>query len=526
MSKFIKYTHLESGPFTKTNNRCQIVFDADGVTNLRDSYLDVVCRFKDSNNVFIKNNEVFLGDHVSRVSYSPSALIKHITLSTESTGIVEENRYVNRYNQTMRQYTMTKEELESLEVFGYRKVEVEENEEAHLMVPLREILGSAMASNYPNQRLGKSTLKIEFEDVLQVFYSSPKPFFNVPQLSLARINNSANPNTLSVSQISTTATFDSAETFKQYYAKDTPVTVVSTTNAINHQSVVTATAYDTTNKTGIITLASSFDIHASTDVQDLKVNTSATGVTPFTNTTLTNSGDTLTQLTTTSKTLHENVAYYIAFRVNQNYYMVHQAPKTISESGGNTILTFAKPLYTASSNGQTVANIQIMATPEFLDYEIADVELVLNKPNKYSVPKSFSYATWQVESVNQPATTDYRRQFEVDPSCSKVYFMTPVNHLVSVNDNMESYRASINGFDTTNRDVVVAPNSALYQDKLIGCIANLRSLNPLNGSSNVLVVPEEMPMTGQENVLQLRAKYSQACTAKVVYLFKIVNRSI
>lgn len=524
MSKFIKYTQLESGPFTKSNNRCQIIFDANGITNMRDSYLDITCRFKDSNGAYVKHNRVYLGDHDSQCHYSPSALIKHMTLTTEASGILEENRFINRFNQTMQQYTMTSEELQSMQIFAYASTELEDNDDAHLMIPLKEVLGCGSVNNYPNQRLGKSTLKIEFEDVVNVAYINGKPFYQFNDIGLANVDNSADANPLDVSQITTTSTFADKDTFESLFEIGDTVHVFNQATTIDYTPSIMDRTYDASNKTGSITLSASFTVPANTDEATLGVSTTGTPYASFNNI---NNTMSITQITyaNTDKSFSTNISYYIAFKNGTEYYMVHQAPSKVDVAGGNTTLTFSKPIFTATAN-TNVVEIQVMAQPEAVDYEVSDIELVLNKPDKFTVPKSMAYSTWQVESVNQPTTTDYRRQFEVQPNCTKLYLMTPTTRLVSQTDSMESYRASINGFDTTNRDVGVYPNSPLYQDKLISTIPSLRALNPNNGKLDILTVPEQMPMTGQENVMQIRAKYSAACTAKVIYLFKVLTRSV
>ena len=517
---------MESGPFTKSNNRCHITFDANGVTNMRDSYLDVRCRFKDGSSTVVTHNKVFLGDGTTRCQYSPSALIKHITLSTESTGIMEENRFINRYNQTIQQYTMTQEEMQSLQIFGYGEAEIESDDETHLMIPLREILGCGIATNYPNQRLGRSTLKIEFEDVLQVAHNIPKPYFNFADVSLAEKDNSGGADALSVSQVTTTATFDSWETFQAIFEKGTTVTVDNSYNTLDHDTEVTALHFDDTNNTGTITLKTPFTVGAGVNENTLTITVAATPYATFNDINNTQSVSSITYANT-DKVFSTQFATHIAFKAGTEYHMVHQAPKTVVKDTTNntTTLTFNRPIFTASAD-TNITNIQIETAPVALDYEVTDVELVLNKPNKFSVPKSFPYSTWQVESVNQPSTTDYRKQFEIQPNCSKVYLMFPTSTLVSDMEGMKSYRASINGFDTTNRDIVVAPNGALYQDKLISCVPGLRALDPTNGITNVLTIPENMPGTGQENVVQVRAAYNPACAAKVMYVFKVLNQSV
>lgn len=535
MSKFVKYTHMEAGPFTKTNNRIHIPFDADGVSNFKDSFLDVKLSFIKQNGSACEGLIQF-GDQATSCTYDTSCLFKHVTLSSDKAGIIEENRFNNIRQQTMKQYNVSKEQRQSSVVFGDNQILIEDGKDIHVKVPLERLLGCGNTQVYPNARMGKSTLKLETEDVLQIANNSSLPHYTFTS-PIEAIDNSGNNAPLDVTQITLTKVFGSdTSTRNDIFKVGNTISIVG--NTLNLLRTISNVTFNGTNN-AVLTIPT-ITIPATTNANALVLTqTAANPRTGFVN--LQNTGaqpadvSQLFYVTATypNANLNTNTVYNLIYNIQDGatttVYVEQIRIKSVAVNPNDaiqTLVTLQHPLSNQIPGGGLATGMSLINIPEQVDYSIDDIELILSKPFKYNIPNQFNYITYGLEMVNMDAVSDFRKQFEIQANCSEIYILSPTSTLVSVRDNMSSYRNSINGFDRTDRDVDVSLFGPLYMDTLVNCLPDLRNLEPFNGDDQVFIVPERMPETGKENVIAVRQRFSQAATAKVLYVFKVLQMTV
>ena len=156
-----------------------------------------------------------------------------------------------------------------------------------------------------------------------------------------------------------------------------------------------------------------------------------------------------------------------------------------------------------------------------LQYEITDIDLVLNKPFKNMADSgAFAYTTYHLENINQDAQTDYRKQIDTEGNAIALYLMTPANDSLISTNAPTAYRVAVDYIDTTNRNIV--PNEALYNDRVLQHIPGIRNL-PQN---NEFVIAEPLPADGKTHTVQLRANYANAPNNVVLYAFKEIAVSV
>lgn len=154
------------------------------------------------------------------------------------------------------------------------------------------------------------------------------------------------------------------------------------------------------------------------------------------------------------------------------------------------------------------------------------VKAYSSQPNK-----QLQYSYWKTECVNIPTgTANFVRLFQVDGSCRNAFaIIKKTDNLLSVADNLGSYRWRINNYDKTLRDIVV--DSSLEQDNIIATMNNsdivsLRSVQSLQKQygdfGDFIVIPmSSVPMDGLQKTLMLTLNYSTPTGSdKILYLAK------
>jgi hypothetical protein len=119
--------------------------------------------------------------------------------------------------------------------------------------------------------------------------------------------------------------------------------------------------------------------------------------------------------------------------------------------------------------------------------------------------KQFQYETYSVEQTNQPATLQYRKQFQLEADAMSFVYMTPLDSLIGEQNLSASYRWTLNNIDLTNRNIPINRNTSgsLYYDRLLMNVDGIQQLNPSPvGNLLATVYPERAPM-GQNNMAEL-----------------------
>ena len=147
---------------------------------------------------------------------------------------------------------------------------------------------------------------------------------------------------------------------------------------------------------------------------------------------------------------------------------------------------------------------------------------------------SIPFVSWIVERVNMPtvsADSKYVDLIELHPNCRQVMIMVPdpagSNPLLSLQDNQQNYRFSLDTIYTTSRAIV--PHDALYYDRLIqGLVNSQQAINNYVGATNPVIWCQDVPVDGRSHQLQYEFNQnSNAGTAnKVMYVFQCINKVI
>ena len=145
--------------------------------------------------------------------------------------------------------------------------------------------------------------------------------------------------------------------------------------------------------------------------------------------------------------------------------------------------------------------------------------------------KQLQYSYWKPEAINIPASTkNFVRLFQVDGSCRNAFaIIKKGDNLLSVADNLLSYRWRINNYDKTLRDIYV--DTSLEQDNIVATLNNsdivsLRSVQSLQKEygnlGDFIVIPmTSVPMDGQMKTLMLTLNYTTPTVEdKILYLVK------
>ena len=109
----LKFTQDEGGPFTPENNRCQIVIPmSEGYTDMTRSYLelDVDLTFEASPVVYTGSMNLGRGGALQS-QYTSSMMLKTTIWETQNQGVMEENKNINLFNQTMNKFVKGQQDI-------------------------------------------------------------------------------------------------------------------------------------------------------------------------------------------------------------------------------------------------------------------------------------------------------------------------------------------------------------------------------------------------------------------------------
>lgn len=542
MSRFFKTQQRESGPFKKSQNILTVDLDDIGVTDFSASYLDFELMFKSAaaNNPYLTGN-VTLGNPATKAAYSGAAMIKNIRLESDAKGLVEECRYQNRHSETMRKFLLTEQEFESSQIRGENMIKLDPiTNRGHVHVPLSSVLGCG-SSVFPNSAMGMSHIKMELEEVVPWAYKEDTMGVLIAAGSMTFANTAAPANT---NQITTVRTFRSLAEAQYYFqvGKTYTIQLTAATAPANNAPVkitaVTCAGTPAAPAVATVTLDTTITGAAAVTAITLQITEAAGGAAACANIAHGAAANPVSTVTVTGGVAIDGVTpwllneyYYVGWRVGNACSVSYVKLVAKTDNAADLNLTFEKVIFTVDTANDVgsifVSKTQIAAVA---DFEVYSCQLVSAKPMAAKVASPFTFETYVLEMVNMPAVTDFRRQVEVDPSCDQVKLIMPLNNsLLSTRDTVTSYRNAIQSMDTTTMDVTIdnTVNGTLYYDRLINNLDGVKSLQPYNGTEEVVVIAERIPepQPGINNVVEFRLNASTALTPKSAYFYKRIVKS-
>ena len=166
--------------------------------------------------------------------------------------------------------------------------------------------------------------------------------------------------------------------------------------------------------------------------------------------------------------------------------------------------------------------------PKLLLYQVKPTPSQMESARKKLSNASIPYRTWSLEQDNLSVTSEFNRQYYLEPNCSNavMFFQPPQvdgnEQMDSTSDNLTSFRCSLNQIDLTNTDVNCAPSSALYLDRALWTITNCGlPLRKLTNPPKCVLNPVPRVESSQQYSVQLKGADIGACN---VHLYKQLNR--
>jgi hypothetical protein len=199
--------------------------------------------------------------------------------------------------------------------------------------------------------------------------------------------------------------------------------------------------------------------------------------------TATSDGESVTSLVVTQKVPSLNVSpFYVGQKLtvtgDNNSVAITPQPAVISSitrtSAGVMTLTFENSITTLVTTGHVFNNIEVDVTAfASASVEFSFAEIALKKVMSPMGMDEIDYSTFSTDESNGNSLTSYQRQFQVEPEAVNVLamFPSPDDDLVSVNNDITSFRFRINNHDATDRQVSV--DSPLYYDRLGMTLGNM-----------------------------------------------------
>jgi hypothetical protein len=527
--KVNKFQQLEGGPFTAVNNLCNVFIEPQaGVIDLTKSYVELETKFKNQGGEYVTEG-VFLGyvdpEQDEEVNYTPACLIKHCKLQSDKKGLLEENRFINRLNQTLEGMTKYSQDHVSSYVYGRADPILlsEDLQTANLQVPISDILGVGTLSQFPAEWLGKLQLQIEFENQNQLAYQQFDGV-GLQTIDFKDMNNTSG-SSLSVKTL-TTSTTDTFSTVDNWFPAGAVCSITyNRTDETDETTVNRVVESASLNSDGTITVSFTEILEVlpnGVNMTDIVLNDNGIDCVPIADLGEEDEHDTLTDNTGNNNfNVGDNIVIsFSQVAGTQTVYSI-LATKILTkvQNEGAWIYTIEDELPEGNVSDILVVEHDWSA----LSFEIQKVNVVLYGLPMKAAANAMTYETYHLEMDNMLETMDYRHQFNIEENVVRALMLTPVNSLISVPDNASSFRVSVDNVDTTNRDVVLdyADDNSLYYDRLVQNMKTISNFALVNDNADLFVIPQQMPQDGMRHALNVRL-YSDnvAMTAKVVYVFK------
>jgi len=540
-TKLVSILQKESGPFTPSNNLVSIDFEPGNVTDLSKSYLDMEVVFSDQDGNPLPESRVHLGEVVTECKYDASCFVKHATLRSDTVGLIEQQRYVNVYEQNMKQYTMSSEEEKASVALGNSEVVLDASGTGHLIFPLEKILGCAKNGQmFPDYRMGQTRLELELEDKLQVAYA-----IDVNLMTEFTFTCDVQDSVNEIANATITQPFTSS--FAKYFAIGRNYEVeydVDGGATATAEVTLASFSQDAVTKKVTVVFDEPIDVPNGSDItnltflsieaenpnaficDDVAGGAAATQVSEFTvNNALVGNfraGEkyTLGFLVQTTAGL-DPADVYDTFTASLKTAIIDVTTPT------DIILTF-ETAYTIPANKE-LTDVFIFGAPELahVNWSVTKINLVQAKPLAKQEVKEYVFQTQLLEQVNHPAVNQFRRQVQLEANTDLVVAINPLAGTFLGFDQYNVYRNSVNGIDTITKDVEIShtSNGSLYYDRLLYAFDDLKRLQAGNGLLNVSVVPERItPEQALEpnNVIEFQFQHTigNPVVAGMWYFFK------
>jgi hypothetical protein len=525
-TKQIRIRSKEGVVLTKNGvYKTTIDIDGFGQSDLARSYLVLKVLFKDADGeALVSNDAVYLGDINSGTLYDGQCFIRNCRLTSQQFGVVEENLKINVYHQSLRHFTEGTQVENSRRVFGNEVISTDADGIAHIIVPLSSILGCGNQV-YPNAMMGQSTLTLELEFVLDVaFYEDDVLQDRNYSLATADVQGGTGDELTTLRTTAVFADLDTAEFWLpagsiadfQGDLSGTPLTT---------DGIIESVALDASGQAVITFTEAIYTFEADVSLTDGILFNSA-GI-ECANATCDDQGNiySLTTQDFMDPTPIIGLSYDVGYIGEDGVCRYNSAVLTgFNDLSSGDVYIFANAIITGEA-GEEITDIFIVARQrDPATWEVQQVDLVLHKLLQDIPMKQFQYETYSVEQTNQPASLQFRKQFQLEPDASKFVYMTPLDTLVSDQNLAASYRWTVNNIDLTNRNVPIDRSTAgsLYYDRLLMNVDGIQQLNPnVYGSVLATVYPERSAM-GQNNMaeLMLDSDGTNSMEACVGHLFK------
>lgn len=525
MNRQVKFQQLEGGTFTTSNNKVQINFASNEDIDLKQSYLEIDLEVKDNNTaqpVHLPEKDVCFGDHTHLYHYNPSSLVRHAQLETEATGILEQNRFQNIYDNSLRQYTSNKNHQRTLEVFGGgSQFTLDASAKKKVLLPLNQLLGMAEMNganrHFPLSKMGVATLKLDLEPSVPVLRTLDERPSNIEAYTFPLLNTAEATNTIVVAEDFATDSFENI-----FKVNDVIKITHKNNTTILETKLRRIISVEASNKT--LTLDES--IKAPTNTTENLIAFANRSNKSALKPTKTDAGASKILLVSDTTSLVQGKAVSLLYKdANNSDKWTFVATDVIDNISANTSIT----LTSTSITGEIASGDAFIYQPlTQLDYTIHSIQLVgyMKEPKK----GEYQYKTRTLEMINKSNAVDFRKQIETEENASRVVLLTPLNgKLISVENNIKDYRVSINFLDTTSEQIAVndGVSSALYNDRLLN-VLGATNLDRLNGDATSFVIPQDLPLNKEINTLQLRANYNSlpAPAEGILYAYKTTEQVV
>ena len=173
--------------------------------------------------------------------------------------------------------------------------------------------------------------------------------------------------------------------------------------------------------------------------------------------------------------------------------------------------------------------------------EINLAEVIIKRVGNPVGVDTIMYDTFSTEQTNGNSLTSFQNQYQIEPDATNVLIAFPDgSDLISVNEDIQSFRLRLNNEDMTDREIDV--DSPLYYDRLNMTFGNmgyrLKNLHQNCGASDkdyndaydqtevkTVLIANPLFQTDREKYLQVNID-AQGGGVKKLSLFKIRPRTI
>ena len=487
MDKFVKINSVQSD-FSTAQNLVDFVIPAGmGVVNLRDSYINLNVKV----NVAESNTDTGVGVYPAGVEwsavngvhphYTNTAIVKNCSLKSALKGQIENLRRIDQFSQIMATYTRSLEEQQSYSYLKSNQVVDSLNRSQYTLY--REI---NKTGNLPSRDLDICPVQISLADLFDFCRSAQE--LDMSKTGDVRLHAELNIDKLAPVQRMVTAT-------------DIP-------------------NLDETKK--MMNITSTGD--ANTVVTD-NVYTDGLGNSPF------YVGQKCTLSATHSDTGAETHTVIIE-QIEHDKSADGVLNITFTTNWGNLASGKEYTNITVEPVGFDVPNSTI---------EINLAEIIVKRVGNPVGVDTIMYDTFSTEQTNGNSLTSFQNQYQVEPDATNVLIAFPDgSDLISVNEDINSFRLRINNEDATDREIDV--DSPLYYDRLNMTFGNmgyrLKNLHQNYGASDqdyddaydqsevdTVLIANPLFQTDREKYLQVNIEASGGGVKKIS-LFKIRPRTI